>query len=107
MPWRGQALSFFRNQLTHSGPNGQITPRSASRVRRMWVPSEDDAVEMFARHFEARHRGGAIAKATEAASTLKAAGDEPGHKVWIKVADRLRLLRNADRITSRRQFETT
>ena len=64
----------------------------------MWVPTEDEAVEMFARHFEALHRSGAVMRAKEKAEFLKQTGDVEGHRVWNKVAevvDRLRRYQKA------------
>lgn len=65
----------------------------------MWVPTE--AVDMFARHFEARHRNGALSKAEETAYDLENKGDHEGYRVWAMVADRIRELRGADRIEQR------
>jgi hypothetical protein len=59
----------------------------------MWVPSEDEAVEMFARHFEALHRSGAAAKAKQQAEILIRGGDLKGHRIWKKVAERILHLR--------------
>ena len=71
----------------------------------MWVPTEDEAVEMFARHFEALHRSGAIRKAEQRASHFKSAGDHEGHRVWQKVAGRIVELRHPERIKRRRSHE--
>ena len=46
----------------------------------MWVPTRDDAVHMFARHFEACHRSGAVERAKQKTVSLKAKGDHEGHK---------------------------
>ena len=56
----------------------------------MWVPSDDEAVEIFARHFEALHRSGAAAKAKQQAEILIRGGDYSGHRIWMKVAERIR-----------------
>lgn len=58
----------------------------------MWIPSEDEAVDMFARQFLARHKIGAAGQAEETASALKAHGDENGFRIWEKVALRLKEL---------------
>jgi hypothetical protein len=71
----------------------------------MWHPSEDDSVDLFARHFEALHRSGALRKAADQASTLRIAGDDRGHRLWKKVADRVRHLRHPSRVAARRQAE--
>jgi hypothetical protein len=73
----------------------------------MWVPTEDEAIEMFARHFEALHRSGSATLARETAKALNAKGDRDGRKIWNDVADRIDRLRHKDRIASRRQFEKT
>ena len=57
----------------------------------MWVPSEDEAVDMFARHFEALR--GAATKAKEEADALKRIGDHKGHRIWTKVVERIQHLR--------------
>jgi hypothetical protein len=59
----------------------------------MWVPSEDEAVDMFARHFEALHRSGAATKAKEEADALNRSGDHKGHRIWTKVVERIQHLR--------------
>ena len=59
----------------------------------MWIPTEDDAVEMFARHFEALHKSEAASKAEEKAEHLKQTGDHEGHRVWSKVAGVIKYLR--------------
>ena len=71
----------------------------------MWIPSEDEAVEMFARHFEARHRSAAVRKADEKLSALKAAGDDEGYRIWQKVAERVKVLREPERVAARRELE--
>ncbi len=71
----------------------------------MWVPTEDEAVDMFARHFEALHRSGAASKAEQTASELESQGDSDGHRVWRKVADRIRRLRHPERVSQRRATE--
>jgi len=56
----------------------------------MWIPTQDEAVEMFARHFEALHRAGAAAKAKQQAEILIRGGDYSGHRIWTKVAERIK-----------------
>jgi hypothetical protein len=73
----------------------------------MWVPTQDDAVEMFARQFEARHRSGSATRARETAAALKAKGDHGGHKIWNNVANTIDRLRQKERLALRRQIETT
>lgn len=71
----------------------------------MWFPSEQEAVEIFAAHFEARHRSGAVVKAKETARRLKSKGDEKGFGLWKKVATRVEELRKMPRVRLRREFE--
>ncbi|MCK9918979.1 hypothetical protein MXD81_58625 [Microbacteriaceae bacterium K1510] len=71
----------------------------------MWIPTEAEAVDMFARHFEARHRNGALSKAEETAYDLEKKGDHEGHRIWAMVAGRIKELRCTDRIDQRRNVE--
>ena len=48
----------------------------------MGVPNQGDAVDMFARHFEALHRGGSVTLAKRTAHSLKERGDQEGQKIW-------------------------
>jgi hypothetical protein len=54
----------------------------------MWVPTQDEAVLMYARFLNARY-GAALASklARKKASTLKDGGDLAGYKIWDAVAD--------------------
>lgn len=49
--------------------------------------TEVEAVEMYALHFAARHRGMASMLARESANAFKDKGDFRGHKIWNDVAD--------------------
>lgn len=71
----------------------------------MWIPTEQDAVDMFSRHFEALHRSGAAAKADQRAAELRRSGDISGHAMWKKVADRIRQVRTPSDIERRRSME--
>ena len=73
----------------------------------MWFPTQEEAVEMFARHFEARHRSGSLLRARQTAEHLKKSGDDDGHKIWHRVADRIEDLRKHHRIARRRAIEKT
>ena len=73
----------------------------------MWVPKKEEAVEMFARHFEACHRSGAVERAKQKAASLKAKGDHEGQKIWTDVARRVEGLRQGDRVALRRTKERT
>ncbi len=59
----------------------------------MWMVTEEEAVEMFARHFAARHRAWASPRARDKAESLKGQGDLHGHKIWNAVADTVERLR--------------
>ena len=60
----------------------------------MWAPTENDVVEMFARHFQALHKIGAENKARERAAELQNGRDAEGHHMWKRVADRIAALRH-------------
>jgi hypothetical protein len=53
----------------------------------MWVPTQDEAIVMFARFLKARHGTAAGKFARTTAETLQNEGDLEGHKVWNAVAD--------------------
>lgn len=71
----------------------------------MWIPNEQDAVDMFSRHFEALHRSGAVTKAEKRAAELAQSGDISGHAMWKRVADRIRQVRSPSDIERRRSME--
>jgi len=53
----------------------------------MWVPTQDEAISMYARFLKARHGTAASELARKTAKTLKDQGDLEGHKIWNAVAD--------------------
>jgi hypothetical protein len=53
----------------------------------MWLITETEAVEIYARYFAARHSSAASQRARETASSLQSKGDLNGHKIWNEVAD--------------------
>jgi hypothetical protein len=53
----------------------------------MWLPTQDEAVDMFARYLAARHGSTAAQYARETADKLLAKGDFAGHSIWTRVAD--------------------
>jgi hypothetical protein len=67
----------------------------------MWIPTRTEAVEMFARHFGARHLSGAVQRARDTARERKDTGDLVGYEVWCEVAVRVERLQNGDRDGSR------
>ncbi|HEV2627583.1 MAG TPA: hypothetical protein VGV41_02935 [Pseudolabrys sp.] len=69
----------------------------------MWRPTGSEAIDMFARHFEARHRSGAAVRARHTAAHLKDAGDMPGSAVWSEVAETIERLRSDHRHIARRR----
>ena len=72
----------------------------------MWLPTEDEAVEIFARHFEALHRSGSAPRARRTAESLKERGDHKGHQIWHRVADKIEDLRNDSLVAQRRAIES-
>ena len=71
----------------------------------MWLRTEEEAVEMFARHFEALHRSGSVPRARQAAESLKKRGDNKDHQIWHRVADKIEDLRNDSLVVRRRAIE--
>lgn len=69
----------------------------------MWRPTGSEAIDMFARHYEARHRSGAAVRARDAAARLKDTGDLPGSAVWNEVAETIERLRSDHRHIARRR----
>jgi len=55
----------------------------------MWVPTQDEAIVMFARFLKARHGTAASIVARKKAKTLQNAGDLEGQKIWNAVADKV------------------
>jgi hypothetical protein len=53
----------------------------------MWIPTQDEAVEMYARFLIARHRRGAARHARTTADKLLSRGDSHGYAIWNRVAD--------------------
>ena len=53
----------------------------------MWVPTQDEAVEMYARFLAARHGVAAGRLARNTADSLQAKGDFEGYAIWARVAD--------------------
>jgi hypothetical protein len=53
----------------------------------MWVPTQDEAILMFARSLKARRGIAASKLARKTAKTLQDEGDLEGHKIWNAVAD--------------------
>jgi hypothetical protein len=53
----------------------------------MWIPTQGEAVEMYAHFLVARHGKGASRYARKTADKLQAKGDVAGHTIWSRVAD--------------------
>ena len=53
----------------------------------MWLPTQDEAVLIFAQFLKARHGAAASKLAREKAGTLQGEGDGEGYKIWNSVAD--------------------
>jgi len=53
----------------------------------MWVPTQDEAVLIYARFLKARHGTAASKLARQSAKTLQDEGDADGYKIWNAVAD--------------------
>ena len=63
----------------------------------MWFPSQDEAVEMFARFLTARHNNAAGRYARKIADTLLKKGDAQGCAIWNRVADVVETKLSGDR----------
>jgi hypothetical protein len=53
----------------------------------MWVPTQDEAVLIYAHFLKARHGAAASKLARQKASMLQGDGDHGGYKIWNAVAD--------------------
>jgi hypothetical protein len=53
----------------------------------MWVPTQNEAVLIYAHFLKARHGAAASKLARKKASVLQDDGDREGHKIWNAVAD--------------------
>lgn len=53
----------------------------------MWFPTQDEAVELYARFLAARHGSAAERHARRTAERLQTEGDHAGHAIWSRVAD--------------------
>lgn len=53
----------------------------------MWIPTQDEAVEMYARFLAARHGGAAARLARKTAENFQTTGDSDGHTIWSHVAN--------------------
>jgi hypothetical protein len=53
----------------------------------MWMPKEDDAVEIYARYLMGRHGKSAHYYARKTADKLQRNGDLEGSMAWSRVAD--------------------
>jgi len=60
----------------------------ANGGREMWL-TKDDAVQMYARFWIARHGSAASRLARETAASLQVNGDHEGHVIWNQVADNI------------------
>jgi hypothetical protein len=53
----------------------------------MWVPTQDEAVLIYAHFLKSRHGVAASDLARKKASSLQDDGDREGYKIWNAVAD--------------------
>jgi hypothetical protein len=65
----------------------------------MWIPTQDEAVEMYARFLAARHKGAAGRYARRNADKLLAHGDFQGYAIWNRVADAIQDKTEAETVT--------
>jgi len=64
----------------------------------MWIPTQDEAVEMYARFLAARHKSSAGHYARANAEKLLAKGDFVGYAIWNRVADALEVRDKAETV---------
>ena len=62
-------------------------PQYSGYTFAMWFPTQDEAVELYARFLAARHGSAAERHARRTAERLQAEGDHAGHAIWSRVAD--------------------
>ena len=65
----------------------------------MWLPTQDEAVEMYARFLAARHKAGAGRYARRHAEKLLAKGDVSGYTIWTRVADAVEVRNKRQTVT--------
>jgi hypothetical protein len=65
----------------------------------MWIPTQDDAVKMYARFLAARHKSSAGRYARRNAEKLLAKGDLQGYAIWSRVADALEVRDKGEAVT--------
>jgi hypothetical protein len=65
----------------------------------MWLPTQDEAVEMYASFLAARHKGGAGRYARRHADKLLAKGDVTGYTIWTRVADAVEVRNKRQTVT--------
>jgi hypothetical protein len=53
----------------------------------MWMPTQDEAIDMYARFLKSRHGKAASRHARKRAHQLLSNGDSAGHAIWNRVAD--------------------
>jgi hypothetical protein len=53
----------------------------------MWMPTNDEAIEMYANYLTARHGRSAHRYARKTADKLQRNSDFDGYKAWSRVAD--------------------
>ena len=61
--------------------------RIPSQDEAIWLPTQDEAVLMYAQFLRARHKAAASKLARKKAQALQDEGDLEGHKIWGAVAD--------------------
>ncbi len=61
----------------------------------MWI-TQDEALDMYARFWAARHGTSAVEAARETAKSLERRGDQAGRVAWTEVADRIERKRRAE-----------
>jgi hypothetical protein len=65
----------------------------------MWIPTQDEAVEMYARFLAARHGGAAARLARKTAENFQTTGDSDGHTICSHVANAVERRAKVENVT--------
>jgi len=90
-------LPPFHKSVTGDIGTAQYFGRD-TQMPKNWIVTRDEAIEMYARYWTARHGRAGSKRARETASSLLRQGDTDGHEIWNKVADVIE--RNSSGVTA-------
>ena len=97
-----QLVRLFISPLFHKSVTRRIGAEhyfgGDTQMPENWIVTRDEAIEMYARYWTARHGRAGSKRARETASSLLRQGDTDGHEIWNKVADVIE--RNSSGVTA-------